>query len=219
MELKYNVTGTDRKRLVKAISKIIGQEPKYLGVPNYEYKVGRYIIDQNGTLKFDIAEIEEQEINELIDKLQKEGFILKENSPDTPLEIKIAIPINDVDERAKNNLKNMLEAKKELIKKALNIETVEIKMTDEMIEFPWFKEEIEGKDLNVYMDFIGALVKMAKEKHHISPKVKAVQNERYAFRCFLLRLGYIGNAYKEARKVLLKNLSGSSAFRVPKSSD
>ena len=35
----------------------------------------------------------------------------------------------------------------------------------------------------------------------------------YAFRCFLLRLGFIGAEYKTARKILLKNLSGSSAFR------
>lgn len=38
-------------------------------------------------------------------------------------------------------------------------------------------------------------------------------NEKYAFRCFLLRLGFIGDEYKADRKVLLKNLSGSSAFK------
>lgn len=37
--------------------------------------------------------------------------------------------------------------------------------------------------------------------------------EKYAFRCFLLRLGMIGADYKAARKVLLRNLTGSSAFR------
>jgi hypothetical protein len=40
-----------------------------------------------------------------------------------------------------------------------------------------------------------------------------VENEKYTFRCFLLRLGFIGEEYKETRKVLLKNLSGSSAFK------
>ena len=39
-------------------------------------------------------------------------------------------------------------------------------------------------------------------------------NEKYAFRCFLLRLGFIGSEYKEARKILLKNLSGNAAFRT-----
>ena len=33
------------------------------------------------------------------------------------------------------------------------------------------------------------------------------------FRCFLLRLGFIGEEYKTERKILLKSLSGSSAFK------
>ena len=42
---------------------------------------------------------------------------------------------------------------------------------------------------------------------------KATDNEKYTFRCFLLRLGFIGNEYKQSRKILLRNLSGSSAFK------
>ena len=40
-----------------------------------------------------------------------------------------------------------------------------------------------------------------------------MESEKYAFRCFLLRLGFIGNDSKAARKILLRNLSGHSAFR------
>ena len=35
----------------------------------------------------------------------------------------------------------------------------------------------------------------------------------YAFRCFLLRLGFIGDEYKAARRVLLKNLTGNGAWK------
>ena len=42
---------------------------------------------------------------------------------------------------------------------------------------------------------------------------KEVINEKYTFRCFLLRLGFIGDEFKMDRKILLENLSGSSAFR------
>jgi hypothetical protein len=38
-------------------------------------------------------------------------------------------------------------------------------------------------------------------------------NEKYTFRCFLLRLGFIGPEYKDERKILLRNLSGSSAYK------
>ncbi|MBD5535004.1 MAG: virulence protein, partial [Lachnospiraceae bacterium] len=55
--------------------------------------------------------------------------------------------------------------------------------------------------------------KMSKEQKRITAKEKAVDNEKYAFRCFLLRLGFIGTEYKGERKILLKNLSGSSAFK------
>lgn len=50
-------------------------------------------------------------------------------------------------------------------------------------------------------------------KRNASAKVKSTDNEKYTFRTWLLRLGMIGNEYKTARKVLLKNLSGNSAFR------
>ena len=39
------------------------------------------------------------------------------------------------------------------------------------------------------------------------------ENPKYALRTWLIRLGLNGPAYKETRKVLLKNLEGSSAFR------
>ena len=52
-----------------------------------------------------------------------------------------------------------------------------------------------------------------RSKQNISAKVKATDNEKYTFRTWLLRLGMIGDDYKLARRVLLQNLSGNSAFR------
>ena len=50
---------------------------------------------------------------------------------------------------------------------------------------------------------------------------KPVENEKYAFRCFLLRIGFIGDEekMKKARKVLLGKLSGSAAFKSGKKKD
>ncbi len=55
----------------------------------------------------------------------------------------------------------------------------------------------------------------------ISDQVKALSyevksDEKYAFRCFLLRLGFIGDEFKKSRKILLANLDGSSAFKTVK---
>ena len=53
---------------------------------------------------------------------------------------------------------------------------------------------------------------MAKESKRVTATEKDVESEKYAFRGFLLRLGFIGADSKVIRKTLLKNLSGSAAF-------
>lgn len=54
---------------------------------------------------------------------------------------------------------------------------------------------------------------MARNQKRITAKEKPTDNDKYAFRCFLLRLGFIGTEFKDERKVLLRSLSGNSAFK------
>jgi hypothetical protein len=72
---------------------------------------------------------------------------------------------------------------------------------------------LDADEVKAYSHLIAALCEMSKNQKRISATEKAVDNEKYAFRCFLLRLGFIGNEYKTERKILLRNLSGSSAFK------
>ena len=55
---------------------------------------------------------------------------------------------------------------------------------------------------------------MAKDAKRVTATEKDVESEKYAFRCFLLRLGFIGAESKTQRKLLLQKLSGSSAFKT-----
>ena len=110
------------------------------------------------------------------------------------------------------NLTNLLEAKGELIKKALGVDDLGIEVKEDRVAFPWFSEA-DPESIKAYPHFISALCKMSMDQQRITAKAKDVDNEKYAFRCFLLRLGFIGAEYKAERKVLLKNLSGSSAFK------
>jgi hypothetical protein len=64
-----------------------------------------------------------------------------------------------------------------------------------------------------YQKFIALPFSISKGQKRTFFTEKEVSNEKYAFRCFLLRLGFIGEEYKVDRKILLKNLSGSSAFK------
>ena len=117
------------------------------------------------------------------------------------------------DETAWQNLKNLVDSKAGLIKKALGIDTLPMKFTPEKISFPWFEHQPEADDVQAYMEFISKLCKAAKTQKRVTAKERPVPNEKYAFRCFLLRLGFIGAEYKEARKILLRNLSGNGSFR------
>ena len=73
MELNFNCTGNERKRLVNAISEIAGAPAKYLGAPSFAYQVDYFTIDRNGVVTFD-DRADSEEIENLIDKLDNQGF-------------------------------------------------------------------------------------------------------------------------------------------------
>ena len=111
------------------------------------------------------------------------------------------------------NLNHLVESKATLIKKALGVEDLTISAEDDKISFPWFTGYPAPEEISAYAKFIGKLCGMAKTQKRVTAKEKDVDNDKYAFRCFLLRLGFIGAEYKADRKILLKNLTGSSAFK------
>lgn len=126
------------------------------------------------------------------------------------LGLTVEIPLDKVDV---GNLTKLLNAKGGLIKKALGISELPIEVLEDRAAFPWFSELPDTDAVQAYTHFISALCEMSKNAKRVTATEKVVDNEKYAFRCFLLRLGFIGAEYKTERKILLKNLTGSSAFR------
>ena len=122
----------------------------------------------------------------------------------------VEIPL---DKAAVGNLTKLLDAKGSLIKKALGVDALPIEIQEDRVAFPWFSELPDADAVKAYTHFISALCEMSKNAKRVTVTEKAVENEKYAFRCFLLRLGFIGTEYKAERKILLKNLTGSSAFK------
>ena len=122
----------------------------------------------------------------------------------------VEIPLDKVNV---GNLTRLLDAKGNLIKKALGVDALPIEIQDDRVTFPWFEELPDSDAVQAYTHFLSALCEMSKNAKRVTVTVKAVENEKYAFRCFLLRLGFIGAEYKTERKILLKNLTGSSAFK------
>ena len=223
MEIKYEVTGRQRKTLVDAIAEITGAKAIYKGVPSCNYEVDYFTIDRNGTLIFDDSESEE--VERLIEQLAVRGFVAEQwknekeawKSPnEQELEqpeqggFSIGIPRDKVNIA---NLENLLSSKKTLICKALGVDNLPINVSETKVDFPWFTQLPEADSVKAYTHFIAAICEMSLTQKRISSDEKIPENEKYAFRCFLLRLGFIGAEYKEERKILLQNLSGSSAFK------
>lgn len=218
MKINYNVTGNERKKLVKLISEITEVPSKYLGVPSCAYQVGPYHIGKGGELTFD-TEVAQEDIKTLMKKLQEAGFEAEVYEP-TPAEAEteetgliIQIPKDSLSDEDLEKLAKLLDAKGNLIKKALNVDALPIEADEERISFPWFSKLPNPEEIKAYSQFITKLCEMAKTQKRITVKEKDVDNEKYAFRCFLLRLGFIGEEFKTHRKILLQNLSGSSAFK------
>ncbi|WP_422485049.1 virulence protein [Gudongella sp. DL1XJH-153] len=218
MKINYNVTGNERKKLVKLISEITEVPSKYLGVPSCAYQVGPYHIGKDGELTFD-TEVDQDNINTLMKKLQDAGFEAEVDEP-APAEAEteetgliIQIPKDSLSDEDLEKLAKLLEAKGSLIKKALNVDALPIEADEVRISFPWFSKLPDPDEIKAYSQFITKLCEMAKTQKRITVKEKEVDNEKYAFRCFLLRLGFIGEEFKTHRKILLQNLSGSSAFK------
>ena len=218
MRVEFNRTGAERKALVTAISEILETKAKYMGMPAMAYDFGGLIVDKTGALEFE-ENIFPKDIETLLQKLSDRGIIaegneVSEESKETPqsenVGITVAIPIGEV---GVGNLTNLLDAKGELIKKALGVDDIRIKIDEEKVSFPWFSELPDSDTAKTYTRFISKLCEMSKKQKRINNTENKVENEKYAFRCFLLRLGFIGDEYKADRKILLKNLSGSSAFK------
>ena len=132
-----------------------------------------------------------------------------------PLPNSSPTPINLPESPGDNSVPTLEPLFDKLIKKALGTEELPITVTDVKISFPWFGKA-DPDTVGTYTRFVSKLCDLARNAKRVNEGGKPVENEKYAFRCFLLRLGFIGDEYKADRKILLRNLSGSSAFKAPK---
>jgi len=111
-------------------------------------------------------------------------------------------------------LTKLLNAKSKLLKKAFKSDTVGFVIKDGDITFNWLKGDAEPAMIQATMKFLSLLVKLISEGQSVKCRERELHSEKYAMRCFLVRLGFIGDEYKQDRKLLVQNLSGSSSFRL-----
>ncbi|MDE7243743.1 MAG: virulence protein [Oscillospiraceae bacterium] len=225
--IDFNVTGTERKQLVQAIAAYIKADSKYLEAPTFSYRVDYFTID-HGVVSFN-DRADSEEIEGLIETLARTPA-LSHKDEELPAEeanvapapvngaqrgesLTIQMPAAGFTPEALKNLQALIASKGQLIRKTLGAGSLPIEVDGDTISFPWFSGELTGGEVKAYTHLIAALCDMAQNQKRISAKERDTDNEKYAFRCFLLRLGFIGAESKEERKILLRNLSGNSAFK------
>ena len=231
MKANYNLAGTKRKELVQAIAEITGEKADYMRMPTCAYEIGNITVDKDGGVSCS----DEEKMQMVMKALNEKGFTAEEDAETKqPEQAETTEPEHTTEEEKETAedeqepaltislplasanvgiLRNLISAKESLIKKALGITDTRINITEEKIEFPWFDRELTPEETNAYLLFLTQLCKLSKELKHASKRPVETDNEKYAFRTWLLRMGFIGPDFKAARKILLKNLSGSSAFR------
>ena len=242
MERRFNATGERRKEMVKVISGIVGMKAVYMRMPTCAYAISNFTVSKEGTLVWDERSSGEL-VEKVLEGLAQAGFMAEpedaaeaqpedstEEAPamDTPeaaggetaqaepqegIGLMVSLPRESFTDAALENLHRLVDAKAALIKKALAVESLPVEADEEKVSFPWFADGQDGDAAKAYTHFITALCDMARKQKRVTAKERPADNEKYAFRCFLLRLGFIGEEYKGERKVLLKNLSGNGSFK------
>lgn len=221
MELHFRETSKKRNEMVAAIAQELDIKAIYKGMPSAAYEIGSYTVNRDGSLSF-ADDVSLEESSRVIDACVMAGFDPiewdkntepKEAEADDDLSLTVSMPRELFTDSQLDNLQKLIDAKGALLKTALAVDALPVIVTDETVSFPWFTRDIDAEHCAAYTCLITSICKMAKEAKRVTAKEKDTDNPKYAFRCFLLRLGFIGDEFKKNRKILLENLSGSSAFK------
>jgi len=210
MTIQY-ATGPQRKKLATAAATFLGAKSRYENAPTMAYTVGEYTITREGALVG-------PDDRDLIASLAQQGFepmeevydaepVEQASMPDR-LTIEVAIDENWTPAKMAN-LEKLIGSRVTLLKKVLGAEALSVERTETSLLFPWFPMDDNAE---VYSQLICALVRTAMEATRITAREKPAESEKFRMRTFLLRLGFIGDTYKQARKILTCGLSGNGSY-------
>ena len=111
-------------------------------------------------------------------------------------------------------LKDLIGSKETLLKIALGTEDLTFQTDDEKVSFPWFTLEEPGRasdEVDAYTKLIVAMARKAVTQSRVSGKERPNPDPRLAMRLFLINLGFIGDEFKSARAILLRNFKAGNS--------
>jgi len=231
----FQTIGVERKAIAQIIAEASNTDAIYAGPPSFAYRVGDISIDRNSLVKMPINERSEDVLQALKEKgvtTESEGIVTILMKQHTGVSLRNLVNIIASKDR-------LLQAALGRTASTLPLPLVElvnsIRLEDagdfaevvrgqdtgglsfdfkrKTIGFSFFNASLELETVKAYAALCSALDEQAKKQKHASFQQKDTENQKYTFRCFLLRLGFIGDELKAERKVLMANLEGNGAFR------
>ena len=206
MDIKFELKPKQRPKLAEEIATALHTVPCYQKAPSLAYK----ILERDGTLRIPDS-VDRETVDHLLEYLKEKGFTSE--AEQTEDRMVVSMPKESFTSGALENLAKLVENKGGLMARAFQADEIRLTVTEDTVSFPWFPFTANPDETAAYTEFVEKLCGMARRVKRVSGKPTETDNDKYAFRCFLLRLGFIGDEYKAARKTLLKNLTGNSAFR------
>ncbi|WP_099332523.1 hypothetical protein [Actinomyces minihominis] len=230
-----------RKHLAQVIGTVLGGiKSTYLGAPSMAYQIGLVTLERDWTVTWP-TDLPARDVDLIEAVATQEGYKVSRSagSPEQAAEeapaqasnepseesageaaredvgLTLSFPTTGWDERTQANLVAMLASKRTLITKALDLPALPVEFTEDQVSFPWFTSVPEPEVAQAVAQLLAAMIDASKKASRVSSKPPAGGNEKYAMRCLLLRLGFIGIQYKTARKVLMGNLEGNAAWANP----
>lgn len=217
----------NRKELVASLTELLNEKPRYCFAPTFAYEFTLCSVDKSAVIHL-VPSLNKAAAERLATALAQKGFdsTVCEEAESSEIETaceadplesaalaSVTISKRKLSEESLSKLEAVITSKASLLRKVLGTTELKVIPTGRGYSFPWFQSESSEEEMAVYQTLVEKLAAFASQLKRVSATEKPAPNERYAFRCFLLRLGFIGKEYKFHRNILLRNLDGNSAFK------
>ena len=208
---KICIEASQRKKLADTIADYYHTKAEYK-MPGFRYIIDdRVTVAKDGTVEISPS-IDDDSVKDLLKVLSSQGFRSKEqkSKPETVL-ISFTSPKDDG--ATCYNIECFVHAYQAIMKKVFKTSSFPVVEKDGKINFPWFTSDIDPAVLKAYMVFISKLTEFAKTRHRLSSMPVSTENEKCTWRTALVRIGLVGEKYKDVRQILTQDVEGNSSFR------
>ncbi len=148
MTIIIHAQGAERKRLVQTISDWLGEDAHYCGAPTFAYEIDRFTVEKDGSLSFSDL-LDSEVVERLLQHIYDEGFDIDQShteDEDEPCGVCVSMPKSQFTNASLENLKALIAAKGNLIKKALGVDNLPLEITDTKVSFPWFPAHLRRRN-------------------------------------------------------------------------